>query len=71
MTTAATFQRLLLTLVMVLCIGAVLYLLLLLLLLLLVLLLLPCITDLLLKSDYCTCGNLCVIQGRLYVATYW
>ena len=46
---------------MVFCIGATLYLLLPLL-LLLVLLLLLCITDLLLKSDYYACGNLCLMR---------
>ena len=61
MITAATVQRLLLTLVMVFCIGATLYLMLPLL-LLLVLLLLLCITDLLLKSDYYACGNLCLMR---------
>ena len=49
--------RLLLTLVMVLCIGAALYLLL----LLLVLLLLLCIADLLLKSYYFACAILCLM----------
>ena len=61
----AALLRLLLTLVMVLCIGAALYLLL----LLLPLLLLCWIADLLLKSFLYAGGVLCVIKKRLYSAT--
>ena len=56
MITAAALLRLLLTLVMVLCIGGALYLL-----QLLLLLLLLCIADLLLKL-YCACGFLCLMR---------